>query len=166
MAALRSTTTWSRTTFALRQSVASAGSFIGHPHAGLRSAVICSILGSCRRRGLNPQEYLTDVLGRSPCTKITQQMDGAQPDKRGPRSGSTSGCAALNAAVVSRRLSSPTPNPAIDGCPRGFCVPRPPGKIEPDRSRYYPTGSPSGDSRCGPSCSCAAIQGSIASSNL
>ena len=46
--------------------------FIGHPDAGWRSAVIYSILGSCRRRGLNPQEYLTDVLGRLPSTKITE----------------------------------------------------------------------------------------------
>ena len=46
--------------------------FIGHPDAGWRSAVIYSILGSCRRRGLNPQKYLTDVLGRLPSTKITE----------------------------------------------------------------------------------------------
>jgi transposase len=46
--------------------------FIGHPHAGWRSAVIYSVLGSCRRRGLNPQEYLTDVLARLPSIKITQ----------------------------------------------------------------------------------------------
>lgn len=46
--------------------------FIGHPDAGWRSAVIYSILGSCRRRGLNPHEYLTDVLGRLPSTKITE----------------------------------------------------------------------------------------------
>ena len=43
--------------------------FIGHPQAGWRSAVIYSILISCRRRGLNPDEYLTDVLGRLPSTK-------------------------------------------------------------------------------------------------
>jgi transposase len=46
--------------------------FIGHPEAGWRSAVIYSMIGSCRRRGLNPQEYLTDVLGRLPSTKITR----------------------------------------------------------------------------------------------
>jgi len=46
--------------------------FIGHPDAGWRSAVIYSILGSCRRRGLNPHEYLTDVLARLPSIKITQ----------------------------------------------------------------------------------------------
>jgi hypothetical protein len=46
--------------------------FIGHPHAGWRSAVIYSILISCRRRGLNPEEYLTDVLARLPSMKIHQ----------------------------------------------------------------------------------------------
>lgn len=46
--------------------------FIGHPDAGWRSAVIYSILGSCRRRGLNPHEYLTDVLARLPSIKIAQ----------------------------------------------------------------------------------------------
>jgi transposase len=46
--------------------------FIGHPEAGWRSAVIYSILLSCRRRGLNPREYLTNVLARLPSMKITQ----------------------------------------------------------------------------------------------
>jgi transposase len=46
--------------------------FIGHPGAGWRSAVVYSLLGSARRRGLNPQAYLTDVLTRLPCMKITQ----------------------------------------------------------------------------------------------
>lgn len=45
--------------------------FIGHPDAGWRSAVIYSILVSCRRRGINPQEYLTDVLGRLPWAKTS-----------------------------------------------------------------------------------------------
>jgi len=40
--------------------------FLGHPDAGWRSAVIYSILISCRRRGINTQDYLTDVLGRLP----------------------------------------------------------------------------------------------------
>ena len=38
--------------------------FIGHPEAGWRSAVIYTLIPSCRRYGVNPQEYLTDVLGR------------------------------------------------------------------------------------------------------
>src|SRR5207249_2975358 len=40
--------------------------FIGHPDAGWRSAVIYSVLVSCRRRGINPQDYLTDILARLP----------------------------------------------------------------------------------------------------
>ena len=46
--------------------------FIGHPHAGWRSAVIYSIIVSCRRRGINPETYLTDVLRRLPSLKITE----------------------------------------------------------------------------------------------
>jgi len=46
--------------------------FIGHPHAGWRSAVIYSIIVSCRRRGVNPETYLTDVLRRLPSLKITE----------------------------------------------------------------------------------------------
>lgn len=45
--------------------------FIGHPDAGWRSAVIYSIIVSCRRRGLNPQVYLTDVLRRLPTAKTS-----------------------------------------------------------------------------------------------
>jgi transposase len=46
--------------------------FIGHPDAGWRSAVIYSLIVSCRRRGINPQDYLTDVLRRLPSLNITQ----------------------------------------------------------------------------------------------
>lgn len=46
--------------------------FIGHPDAGWRSAVIYSIIVSCRRRGINPQDYLSDVLSRLPAMNITE----------------------------------------------------------------------------------------------
>jgi transposase len=46
--------------------------FIGHPEAGWRSAVIYSMLTSCRRRGINPRDYLTDVLARLPQININQ----------------------------------------------------------------------------------------------
>ena len=46
--------------------------FIGHPDAGWRSAVVYSIIASCRRRGINPQDYLTDVLMRLPEHKINR----------------------------------------------------------------------------------------------
>ena len=63
--------------------------FIGHPQAGWRSAVIYSILLSCRRRSINPQDYLTDVLGRLPSTKITQIQE-LLPAHWKPRSANTS----------------------------------------------------------------------------
>jgi transposase len=44
--------------------------FIGHPEAGWRSAVIYSLIGSCRRLGIDPHEYLQDVLRRLPGMKI------------------------------------------------------------------------------------------------
>jgi len=46
--------------------------FIGHLEAGERSAVIYTLLGSCRRHGVNPFEYLKDLFMRLPAAKITQ----------------------------------------------------------------------------------------------
>ena len=46
--------------------------FIGHPDAGWRSAVIYTIIQSCRRYGINPQEYLTTVLQRLPSMTTSQ----------------------------------------------------------------------------------------------
>jgi len=46
--------------------------FIGHPEAGERSAVIYTLLGSCRRHGVNPYDYLKDLFTRLPAAKITQ----------------------------------------------------------------------------------------------
>ena len=46
--------------------------FVGHPDAGWRTAVIYSIIQSCRRHGIEPQEYLTDVLTRLPNMLITE----------------------------------------------------------------------------------------------
>lgn len=46
--------------------------FIGHPEAGWRSAVIYSIVVSCRRRGIDPWQYLTDVLKRLPSLKQSE----------------------------------------------------------------------------------------------
>jgi transposase len=47
--------------------------FIGHPDAGERSAIIYSIIGSCRRQGIDPLAYLRDVLTRLPA--MTNQDD-------------------------------------------------------------------------------------------
>jgi len=64
--------------------------FIGHPDAGWRSAVIYTIIQSCRRRGLNPQEYLTDVPGRLPAMKNHEVKD-VLPSRWKPAVGSTPG---------------------------------------------------------------------------
>jgi transposase len=58
--------------------------FIGHPNAGWRSAVIYTIIQSCRRRGINPQEYLTDVLKRLPAM-TTEQAHELAPSRWKPR---------------------------------------------------------------------------------
>jgi len=46
--------------------------FIGHPSAGDRSAIIYTLLGSCRRHDINPFEYLKDLFTRLPAAKITE----------------------------------------------------------------------------------------------
>ena len=46
--------------------------FVGHPEAGQRSAVIYTLLGSCRRHAINPFDYLRDMFTHLPATKITE----------------------------------------------------------------------------------------------
>lgn len=46
--------------------------FIGHPDAGWKSAVFYSIIESCRRRGINAQTYLQDVLTLLPDMKQSE----------------------------------------------------------------------------------------------
>jgi transposase len=46
--------------------------FVGHPQAGQRSAVIYSVLGSCRRHGANPAQYLRDLFERLPRAKTSE----------------------------------------------------------------------------------------------
>jgi len=46
--------------------------FIGHPQAGWRSAVIYSVIVSCRRRGIDPWEYVRDVFQRVPSMKQSE----------------------------------------------------------------------------------------------
>jgi len=48
--------------------------FIGHPDVGHRSAVIYTILESCRRHGVEPMAYLTDVLTRLPNLSSTEAI--------------------------------------------------------------------------------------------
>lgn len=40
--------------------------FVGHPEAGERSAILYTLLENCSRLGINPQDYLKDILTRLP----------------------------------------------------------------------------------------------------
>jgi hypothetical protein len=56
--------------------------FIGHPNAGQRSAILYTILESCKRHDVNASEYLNDVLTRLPAmTNKEVQEVGMTPDK-------------------------------------------------------------------------------------
>jgi transposase len=46
--------------------------FIGEEQAGERSAIIYTVIESCRRRGLNPYAYLKDVLTQLPRMTVQQ----------------------------------------------------------------------------------------------
>jgi transposase len=62
--------------------------FIGHPEAGWRSAVIYSILASCRRHGIDPFEYLTDMFKRLPTAK-NHEIPGLIPSRWRQTTGQT-----------------------------------------------------------------------------
>ncbi len=40
--------------------------FTGHPKAGQRSAVIYTMVENCRMHGIDPRDYITDVIPRLP----------------------------------------------------------------------------------------------------
>jgi hypothetical protein len=48
------------------------------PAHSMEGAEPNSIIGSCRRRAINPQEYLTAILGRLPTAK-TPDLHGLLP---------------------------------------------------------------------------------------
>ena len=45
--------------------------FIGAEHAGEKSAIIYTLVENCRRLGINPRDYLEDVLTRLPAMKAS-----------------------------------------------------------------------------------------------
>jgi hypothetical protein len=46
--------------------------FVGSPKAGKRTAIIYTIVECCKRHGVNPQQYLYDVLRKLPTMKQNQ----------------------------------------------------------------------------------------------
>ena len=55
--------------------------FVGHPDAGDRAAVLYSLIGSCRRYGHNPHEYLKDVLTRLPAMTTKDDLRPLLPSQ-------------------------------------------------------------------------------------
>jgi hypothetical protein len=53
--------------------------FIGHEDAGDRAALFYTLMASCRVHGINPMEYLRDVLTRLPSAK-NSKIDQFTPE--------------------------------------------------------------------------------------
>ena len=49
--------------------------FIGRDEAGQSSAVLYTILVNCRRLGIDPREYLVDVLTRLPAMQASEAAE-------------------------------------------------------------------------------------------
>lgn len=60
--------------------------FIGHPQAGDRSAILYSIIASCRRHEINSHDYLRDVLTRLPAMTNQDDLSALLPSKWKPTS--------------------------------------------------------------------------------
>ncbi len=60
--------------------------FIGHPNAGQRSAILYSVVVSCQRRGIDPYQYLRDVLTRLPRMSNQDDLDALTPARWQPAS--------------------------------------------------------------------------------
>jgi len=58
--------------------------FFGHPRAGRNFAGLYSLVGSCIANGVEPTEYLTDVLARVRNATTDEQLDALLPDRWQP----------------------------------------------------------------------------------
>jgi hypothetical protein len=66
MAEPRSIIIWSRTPFGLPRSERKNWLFFGDADAGQHSAILYTVIQSCRCRGIDPHAYLRDLLTRLP----------------------------------------------------------------------------------------------------
>ena len=66
--------------------------FIGNEESGQKCAILYTIVENCRRLGINPKEYLTDVLIRLPGMLAKDAITLAQGTRRqtGSQGGLTS----------------------------------------------------------------------------
>jgi len=54
--------------------------FVGNPRGGRTAAILSSITSTCRRHGIDPQLYLTQLLANLPSTPLSQ-LDAWLPDQ-------------------------------------------------------------------------------------
>jgi transposase len=57
--------------------------FVGNEHGGRAAAILSSLTSTCRRHGVDPQVYLTQLLANLPETPISQ-LDDWLPDRWKP----------------------------------------------------------------------------------
>lgn len=55
--------------------------FVGHPRAARNIAALYSLVASCVANGVEPTEYLTDVLARVRDAKTEDDLDALLPDR-------------------------------------------------------------------------------------
>jgi hypothetical protein len=58
--------------------------FVGHPQAGQRTAIIYTLILSCRRHGKPPLHYLRDLLSRLPAMKNSDDLSVLLPQNWEP----------------------------------------------------------------------------------
>jgi hypothetical protein len=54
--------------------------FVGNERGGQTAAILSSLTSTCRRHGIDPQRYLTQLLTNLPATPIGQ-VEGWLPDR-------------------------------------------------------------------------------------
>ena len=64
--------------------------FVGNERGGQTAAILTSLTSTCRRHGIDPQHYLTQLLTNLPATPISQLPDWL-PDQRKRRTANPSG---------------------------------------------------------------------------
>jgi transposase len=55
--------------------------FVGHPRAGRNIAALYSLVASCIANGVEPTEYLTDILARVREAKTDDELEALLPDR-------------------------------------------------------------------------------------
>jgi len=63
--------------------------FIGREEAGQSAAVLYTIMANCRRLGIDPREYLVDVLARLPAMQASEAAELTPAAWQAARQGKT-----------------------------------------------------------------------------